>query len=251
MTGTVSAKRVENEIAHGNKLSENDPELVWGWSTPAGKRRAQRRARLIAGQAGLRPGHRALEIGCGTGLFTQMFADYGAQVVALDISSVMLEKARLRGLDPGQVEFIEGCVEEYDAGVTFDAIVGSSVLHHLEVEVALRNILDLLRPGGKLSLAEPNMLNPQVYAERKLRFLPFFWNVSPDEIAFVRWRLRDLMLRVGFESVSIEPFDWLHPATPGHLLDTVSRLGAIAERVPLLREFSGSLLINGQRPQTG
>ena len=251
LMGTISAERTGNEIAHGRKLSESDPVLVWGWGTPAGRRRAQRRTRLIAEQTDLKPGIRALEIGCGTGLFTEMFSHYGASLVALDISAEMLERARLRGLVPSQVEFLEGRVEEYDSDRPFDAVIGSSVLHHLEVEVALRKIHTMLRPGGKVSLAEPNMLNPQVCAERKLRFLPWFWHVSPDETAFVRCRLRALMLRVGFEAVSIQPFDWLHPATPRALIGVVERLGILAERMPLLKEFSGSLLIYGRRPQTG
>ena len=156
----LAGSRAVQEIAHGKKLSGNDTEYVWGWGTPAGRRRSQRRARLIAEQAGLKPGLQTLEIGCGTGLFTEMFAHYGVSLVALDISAEMLERARLRGLDPSHVEFIEGRVEEYNSYRLFDAVVGSSVLHHLEVEVALRRIHHLLRPGGKVSLAEPNMLNP-------------------------------------------------------------------------------------------
>ena len=246
----LAESRTIQEIEHGKKLAENDPESVWGWGTPAGRHRSQRRARLIANQAGLKPGLQTLEIGCGTGLFTEMFADYGVSLVALDVSAEMLERARLRGLDESRVEFIEGRVEDYNSYRLFDAVVGSSVLHHLEVEVALRRIHHLLRPGGKISLAEPNMLNPQVYAERQLRFLPWFWHVSPDETAFVRWRLRNVMLQVGFEDVIIQPFDWLHPATPGRLIKIVNSLGALAEQTPLMREFSGSLLIKGRRPKT-
>ena len=247
---TISTKRASNEISHGKKLVEKDPEFVWGWGTTAGRHRATRRAKGIAERAGLKSGVRALEIGCGTGLFTEMFAQSGASLVAIDISDKMLEIARLRGLPESQVEFIEGRVEEYNVDSPFDAVVGSSVLHHLEVEVALMKILDLLKPGGVLSLAEPNMLNPQVCAERKLRCLPWFWNVSPDETAFVRWKLRTLMMHVGFESVSIQPFDWLHPATPGYLIETVKRLGDLAERVPMIREFAGSLIISARRPHS-
>ena len=52
--------RPQNEIEHGRKLSRNDPELIWGWGTPAGRIRARRRAALIAEGARLGPHVRAL-----------------------------------------------------------------------------------------------------------------------------------------------------------------------------------------------
>ena len=74
-------QRAKNEIIHGEMLAQGDTEAIWGWETPAGRLRAERRAGLIAAGAGLRPGVRALEIGCGTGMFTAMFAQTGAQII--------------------------------------------------------------------------------------------------------------------------------------------------------------------------
>jgi hypothetical protein len=43
--------RAKREISHGKWLAEQETEVVWGWGTPAGRVRAQRRANLIlAGQ---------------------------------------------------------------------------------------------------------------------------------------------------------------------------------------------------------
>jgi len=91
------------------------------------------------------------------------------------------------------------------------------------------------------------MLNPQVFAERtflrdKLSF------VSPDETAFDRWLLKKKLLEVGFEKVNITPFDWLHPYTPSKIIKLVYRTGLIIEKIPLLREFFGSLLIEARKP---
>src|SRR2546421_4941598 len=41
-------------------------------------------------------GKRVLDIGCGPGLYAAWFVEHGAQVVGLDISSQMVERARLR-----------------------------------------------------------------------------------------------------------------------------------------------------------
>lgn len=206
--------RAAREVAHGRTLARGVPEEIWGWGTPAGQRRARRRAELIAAEAGLAPGVRALEIGCGTGMFTELFARSGAQLVAVDLSPDLIARARTRGLDPGQVVFLEQRFEECRGEGAFDAVIGSSVLHHLDVEAALCRTYEILKPGGRLAFAEPNMLNPQVWAERAFRFLPVFSYVSPDETAFVRFRLRGRLRQAGFEEITITPFDWLHPATP-------------------------------------
>jgi 2-polyprenyl-3-methyl-5-hydroxy-6-metoxy-1,4-benzoquinol methylase len=236
------------EIAHGAKLAEGAPEEIWGWATPAGKRRAIRRAQLISAAASLAPGVRALEVGCGTGMFTEMFARTGASLLAVDISPDLIARARLRGLPEDQVVFRRDRFEDCGVAGPFDAVIGSSVLHHLDVEEGLRKIHALLAPGGVLSFAEPNYLNPQVFAERAFRFLPIFSHVSPDETAFVRFGLRRLLRKVGFAEIAIRPFDWLHPATPARLIGLVERVGRGLEAIPLLREFSGSLLIRARRP---
>lgn len=233
------------EIEHGSWLAHNNTETVWGWGTPAGRLRAKRRAQLIAQGAGLGPGVTALEIGCGTGLFTELLAATGARITAVDLSPDLLKKAQERNLPAEQVRFLlrpfEKCM---DLG-PFDAVLGSSVLHHLDLDPALGRIAELLKPGGLMSFAEPNMLNPQVFAERHFRFL--FPQVSPDETAFIRWRLAAGLSRANFHAIEITPFDWLHPSVPSRFIAPVLRLGRLLEILPGLREFSGSLYIRARK----
>jgi len=222
---------------------------MWGWGTPAGRLRAARRANLIMAGAELQPGKHVLEVGCGTGLFTEMFAATGASIVAVDISPELLDIAKRRPLPSERVSFIAKPFEECAVDGPFDAVIGSSVLHHLDLFRSLEKIQRLLNPGGILSFAEPNYLNPQVFLERKLRFLPLFAYTSPDETAFVRWLLARTLRSLGFIDISITPFDWLHPAIPKNLIKATQRIGSIIERTPLLREFSGSVYIRARRPQ--
>jgi 2-polyprenyl-3-methyl-5-hydroxy-6-metoxy-1,4-benzoquinol methylase len=238
--------RVVHEVAHGKMLAQGDAEAIWGWGTPAGRLRAQRRASLILKGASARPGMRLLEVGCGTGMFTEKFAASGASIIAVDLSPELLDIARDRGLPTDQVRFIEKNFEDCAVEGPFDAVIGSSVLHHLDLERSLNRFFTLLKPGGRLSFAEPNMLNPQVFAERTFRGL--FPYVSPDEIAFVRTKLRKQLEQAGFRDVSIVPFDWLHPATPPALIPLVSRLGRVVEAIWPVREFAGSLCITAARP---
>ncbi len=236
-----------HEIEHGQLLSAHDTELIWGWATPAGKVRAKRRANLITAGAQLRPGVSVLEIGCGTGLFTEMFAESGTQLVAVDISPDLLRKARTRNLPSDRVHFIEKRFEDCDIDDPFDAIIGSSILHHLALNDALPQIYKLLKPGGVISFAEPNMLNPYVFILKK--FPQWFPYESPDETAFLHWRLKNDLKNFGFEKIEITPFDWLYPFTPAPMINFVKSLGAFLEKTPLLRHVAGSLYINARRPK--
>lgn len=240
-------ERAEREIAHGEFLAAEGAEYLWGWGTPAGKVRYRRRAELIANAAGLDREGMALEIGCGTGLFTEVFAQFGMKITAVDISSPLIEMASKRGILTERVEFVCTRFEQIQSDDIFDAIIGSSVLHHLEVDESLEKIYQLLKPGGYLAFAEPNMLNPQIFAERTF-LRPVLKQVSPDETAFIRWRLAGLLRRKGFEDIRIQPFDWLHPAVPQALIGPVSAVGKILESIPIVKEFSGSLLILAHKP---
>ncbi len=51
-------------------------------------------ARLLPGAVGLSPGTRVLEVFCATGLFSRILASAGASVTALDISPLMVRRAR-------------------------------------------------------------------------------------------------------------------------------------------------------------
>ena len=239
--------RSVREIEHSKSLAALDTELVWGWGTPAGKIRAKRRANLIAEGARLGPGVHALEIGCGTGMFTEMFAETGARLVAVEISPDLLKKTKIRKLSSGQVEFLQMHFEDYDREGYFDAVIGSSILHHLDLIAALSKIYNLLKPGGVISFAEPNLLNPQVFAE--LRFRKWFPYVSPDETAFIHWRLKNELIKAGFEDIEVMPFDWLHPSTPELMINSVKALSSFLEKVPFLRNFAGSLYMRARRPK--
>ena len=187
-----------------------------------------------------------LEVGCGTGMFTEMWARSGADILAVDIAPELIERARARRIE-GQVRFASKPFEECGAEGLFDAIVGSSILHHLEIRQALRRIYELLRPGGRMAFAEPNMLNPQVFLTKNVPWIKRAAGDSPDETAFFWLQMRYLLRKAGFRQVHVSPFDFLHPYTPSVLIDAVSRVGRVMERVPGVRSIAGSLIISGVR----
>jgi len=224
-----------------------DAEGIWNWSSPAGRLRARRRGRLIAQAAHLGLEADALELGCGTGLFTETFAGTGARIVAIDVSPELLDQARDKQIE-GRVTFRIEDAEAlaFDDG-SFDAVIGSSVLHHLDLRRSLGEIRRVLKRGGRLAFAEPNMLNPQIALQSNVPVLRRWADFSPEETAFFRWRLSGELRREGFCDVHIQPFDFLHPAVPKPLIPMVRGMGVVLERLPLFREIAGSLIISARR----
>ena len=84
---------------------------------------------------------------------------------------------------------------------------------------------------------------PQIFLQKNIPWLKKISGDSPDETAFVRWSLKAELVRKGFIDVKISPFDWLHPGTPSRLVNFVSKISRSLEKIPIIREFSGSLLI--------
>ena len=211
---TVDA-RLENEIKHGHRIAGR-AESTWNWETPAGRIRWRRRVRMLS--SNLRPGTRVLEIGCGTGHFTQELSKTGASVTAIDISPDLLEIAQ-RGVNTDNVTFKYGNAHALEMeDETFDVVVGSSVLHHLEVADALSEITRVLVPGGTIGFTEPNMLNPQIAIQKNVPIIKRALGDSPDETAFFKWRLSRRLRRAGFVFIRVEPFDFLHPQLPSRLV---------------------------------
>ncbi len=235
------------EIQHAEVIAERG-EQTWHWSTPAGQQRATRRARLLIEAGHIGPNTRVLELGCGTGIFTAAFARTGAQIVAVDLSAVLLDLALAKALT-GDITFrVEDAEQMSFDNEEFDAVVGSSILHHLDVDVALSEIHRVLRPQGHLAFAEPNMMNPHVIFERSTPAIRRRMGVSPEETAFFRRPLAAQLEQAGFDNVSVTPHDFVHPAVPGPLVSFVKGVGSVLEQMPLVREIAGSLLISAQRP---
>jgi hypothetical protein len=96
--------------------------------------------------------------------------------------------------------------------------------------------------------SEPNMLNPQVALQKNIGALKRRAGDSPDETAFFRPQVIRLLEGAGFGSILMRNFDFLHPATPSRWIRAIAGVGAVCERIPLLREISGSLIFRAQKP---
>ncbi len=241
--------RPEDEIAHGQLLMDAGAADVWGWNTPAGRQRVAGRVAWLTRVCRLEPGRKVLECGCGTGIFTRSLAATGADITAVDISDVLLAEAS-RHCDASNVTFrrcnLEDPVELPDGH--FDAMLGISVLHHLDLPVALPALRKKLRAGAEVAFSEPNLLNPinkyilftdDMEKRRKL-------GVSPTEMAFRPRELAEAFESGGLTVCSLKHRDFLHPKVPRLMIPLVKAGQFVAERLPLVRRWSGSLYIHAR-----
>ena len=187
---------------------------------------------------------RCLELGCGTGEFTARLAESGCDLVAVDLSDAAVVRCRERVGE--RAEVVVGNIETGEGleGRRFDSVVGVSVLHHVNMDLCLRNTFPLLVPGGRFAFSEPNMANPQVWA---MKHIGRRLHETKHETAFSSRRLRQHFEGAGLVVEVCEPFEFLHPVTPPRLIPAVRRLERILERTPA-RAIAGSIRIAGRRP---
>jgi SAM-dependent methyltransferase len=129
-----------------------------GWSARAGSydllsgRVTAQVADALLDAAGVAPGARVLDVGCGPGVVLAAALARGARPTGVDIAPGMLAEARRRVPD---VELLEAdAVELPVAAGSFDAAVGNFVLNHLpEPERAAGELRRVLAPGGRIALS--------------------------------------------------------------------------------------------------
>jgi SAM-dependent methyltransferase len=247
LSAADAQRRYADERHQGAEIAAGGLDRVWGWSSPAGRLRADRRVRFLVEAARLGPGIRCLELGSGTGVFTARLAESGCELVAVELSQELAGRCRERVGD--RAEVVVGNVETGDGleGRTFDAIVGVSILHHVNMELCFLNTFPALREGGRFAFSEPNMANPQIWASKNIDAVGRLLRETPHETAFRARELRGLFESAGLHVEVCEPFEFLHPATPRRLIPAVRRLETFLESTPA-RGIAGSIRIAGRKP---
>jgi 2-polyprenyl-3-methyl-5-hydroxy-6-metoxy-1,4-benzoquinol methylase len=95
---------------------------------------------------------RALDVGCGRGELLGVLAPLLTEVAAIDADADMRTAARSRTATLPNVHVDDALLPDLveTGSGSFDLVTMIAVLHHLELEEALTQVRDLLRPGGKL-----------------------------------------------------------------------------------------------------
>jgi SAM-dependent methyltransferase len=110
--------------------------------------------------AGLQPGSRVLDIGCGVGDVSLLAAEIvgpTGSVVGVDraLEAIAAARARAQSEDRSNVDFCLGTIDEIVDGRGFDALVGRFVLmHQADPAATLRSAAHHVRPGGVVVILE-------------------------------------------------------------------------------------------------
>jgi SAM-dependent methyltransferase len=112
----------------------------------------------------LGPGSVFVDIGCGTGISSRLFADRGLRVIGIEPNAEM--RARASAERRPAVEYRDGRAESTGLPAAFaDAVLAAQAFHWFEPEAALREFHRILRPQGWVVL---------------------FWNTRDREDPFTR-----------------------------------------------------------------
>jgi SAM-dependent methyltransferase len=110
-------------------------------------------------------GANVLDLGCGSGIFTNLLCQRGYNATGLDLSRKLLNLARLKF---PRIAFVEGDVEDlpFQSGGV-DGVLLSGIVHHLPApQRCSAEVHRVLRPGGHFVAFDPNRANPFMYLYR-------------------------------------------------------------------------------------
>jgi ubiquinone/menaquinone biosynthesis C-methylase UbiE len=164
-----------------------------------GRRRSSFETLMSA--AGVKPGQRVLDVGCGTGYFARMLAHtVGSDglVVGIDASPEMIHYASDKAGRARNCHFQLGTAESLSfPAENFDVVVSSLFMHHLPADLqvtALREMRRVLRPGGTLLIAEARV--PRAFGWQLLARVHGY-----DRMAQAVAELERMIAEVNFEQV--------------------------------------------------
>ena len=192
------------------------------------------------------PYERAMELGCGTGFFLLNLMQSGVakKGSVTDLSpgmvKVALRNAEHLGLDvDGRVADAEKIPYDDD---TFDLVVGHAVLHHIpDVEQALREVLRVLKPGGRFIFAgEPTTIG-DFYARWLSRAT---WAAATNVTKWgpLRgWRRPQEELDSSSRAAALEAVVDIHTFDPDELATMARNAGALQVKTAT-EEFAAAML---------
>jgi len=152
--------------------------------------------RMLSG-AGVGPGSRVLELGCGGGDVTELIARRvgpTGSVVALDRdpAQVAMATGRLHAAGHRNVEFVVSDMADHRPAGLFDAVVGRYVLIYVpDPEASVAQAARWLRPGGSLAFLEMDF-----FRGVRSRIWPPASNETVQAIEFIG----DVMLDAGTQA---------------------------------------------------
>ena len=207
----------------------NEKQIAY-WNGPPGERWASLQGKIdrnlgqiterFVSFAAPKAGERVLDIGCGCGTTTLIFAlavQPDGTASGIDISAPMLAVARARAQAAvAEIPFVEGDASTFGFQPVFDLVVSRfGVMFFDEPAVAFANIRKALAPKGRLAFVCWRSLTENVWATAPLTaalsLLPPQEPpdpTAPGPFAFADGkRIETILTTAGFRDIRVEKFD--------------------------------------------
>jgi ubiquinone/menaquinone biosynthesis C-methylase UbiE len=196
------------------------------YDTDAKYRDIEEEIKIISHAVNLQKDFTVLEFGTGTGELGITLAKNCKKVIAADVSKKMLDYASKKAADRGikNIEFVHSGFLTYEKrDEVIDAIVSQIALHHLPEfwkMIAIRNMYNLLKTGGKLCLIDcilsfdvndfdnymSNYLKMTEEVAGKNKAKEFIINIR-DEFPAFDWVIENMLKKAGFTIDRIERYE--------------------------------------------
>jgi ubiquinone/menaquinone biosynthesis C-methylase UbiE len=207
-------------------------------------------------------GKKVLQYGCGPGLGVETLLRRGAtHLTGIDISEEEIAQAQRAAREGGYEQRVDFHARDahhtgFEDG-SFDLIVGHSILHHLDLPVALAELRRLLRTGGRAVFLEPLAGNPLLRLGRLLT--PAARTADEHPLTVADWKLCESLfprfshVEVEFLSIPLMPLNLVVPRRlQRRLARAVAALDdAVLARFPALRPYArlSFLILEAPAPQ--
>jgi SAM-dependent methyltransferase len=196
------------------------------------------------------PGEAILEIGAGSGLWTEHLAAVFRgenPITAAVFNDDFFQSASQKQLP--NIKFVRVAALTADLPAeSFDYVIGTAILCHNQYAQNLTALYRLLKPGGQLLFFEANYWNPQVFLKNVIRPLGRWAGNAHCEIGMRKYKLMQVASHQGFTHIDVIPYDILHPVTPCSLIPFVQSIAFVFEHTPIIREICGTLYIWAKKP---
>jgi SAM-dependent methyltransferase len=216
----------------------------------------QANARLIAAfvrLSGLPHGSRVADLGCGSGVFTELLRREGYSSVGLDISPrlVALGHSKYPGL-----ALIEGDAENlpFDSE-SLDGVLLSGLVHHFpDPRRLIAEVRRVLKPAGRFVGFDPNRMNPFMWLYRD-RASPFYSSVgvTENERPILAWRaaemFRDQSFRVRTDYLAGLTYRYVASRRTRALLPIYDFIDNTVFNTAIMKPFRPFVLISGEKPR--
>jgi ubiquinone/menaquinone biosynthesis C-methylase UbiE len=202
--------------------------------------------------AGFRKGARVADLGCGSGVFTDLLNKQGYEAIGLDLSPKLIALARNKY---PKVEFLEGDVEQLPfPDSSLDGVLLSGLVHHLpDPARCAGEVFRVLKSGGSFVAFDPNRMNPFMYLYRD-RSSPLYSSVGvtenerpvlAHEVAAV---FSDIGFEVGTDYISDLSYRYLASSKMRWLLPAYNALDRALFAPNFMKPLRSFVLTFGHKP---